>query len=1640
MKGKLLGICLLISISNLFSQNFRNEWIDYNKTYYKFKVGGFGADPVNVGGPIKKGLVRIPQSALVAAGLGSTPAQHFQIFRNGVEVTLFTSVPTGILGASDYIEFFGECNDGKLDKDLYRDPNFQLSDYWSLQTDTASYFITINTSGTAKRFVETTNNIAGNSLPPTQNFMHTVGRYFRNEIFAGFSVFNQKNLYSSSYDRGEGFTSRRVRPNGNSCGGQAQLPQGFIDLFPDTLGPAMTFNANLVGGANNSRTVRVNMNGETISLFQMDYQFDAMIEESIPVSKIKTGTVSFMFINQSNVDCDEMRISKVELTYPRLFNFGNNSTFSFQVPASSTGHYLKIANFNYGASAPVLMDLTNNKRYVADISIPDTLQIVLEPSTQPYNLALVSYTTSTIQTINNLQQRNFINYANASNQGDYLIISNKALFGNGGTNQVELYRQYRASAAGGNFNAKIVDIDEIEDQFAYGVKKHPLSIRNFLMYARNSFTQTPKFAFLIGKGVCYNDYRNNESDANANALNLVPTWGYPASDNLFTANNITVAIPTIPVGRLSVVSEQEVADYLQKMIAYEQAQQNNNYTVGTKSWMKNVLQIAGGNDGNIGPLIDGYLNTFKGIISDTAFGAKVKTFSKSGNGGNYPQAVADFKDTYESGASLLTYFGHSSATSLDFSLDNPEAYNNAGKYPVFLVNGCVAGDHFVYEPTRFSNKTTISEKFILAQNRGAIGYLASSHFGVVFYLNIFTNKFYNAITKTKYGQSFGDIMKEGIAQAYAQTGTNDYYTRMHAEEYSFHGDPALKLNSSLLPDYIIEQPQITINPSFVSVADDSFAVKTIIYNTGRATKDSLNFRLMRQFPNNTNLVVFTKRIPAIGIVDSITVKLPIFGNRDLGANTITATIDYDAQVTELSEANNTASVTFNISQDEIKPVYPYKYAIVTNNNFKLAASTVNPLAEQRSYKMEIDTTTLFNSPVKYTQTINSKGGVVEFDKGLTLENGKVYYWRVAPADMAEPRWNEASFVYKPTSSEGFEQSHFYQHTQSNLDRVSYDSTSRKYGFNKKVSNLYIQQSIYPTSGLEDNQFSVSLNGTIVSASACWGSSVIYNVFDPLTLKPWENTNDIFGATTTCADNRKYNFEFQATDTGVSWYPAQGGRKGAMDFFDYIPNGHLVVVKRNYDMGDADWAPTVWANDTTFYGSGNSLYHRFKNQGLPIDSFIYPRTFVFVFKKNDPSFTPIVGFSQGLYDRVTLSQNITNTDTLGSITSPLFGPAKAWDKVQWSGLGSADGNDRVRLEVIGVKKDKSEVILHTLDTLQNDFNISSINAATYPNVMLRLWLQDSIKATPYQLNQWRVLYTPAPEGAIAPNLYAVIPDTVFHSAPTLADTLQFKVAFKNVSKVNFDSLSLQLVLYDANNNRTEIPLPKTRPVIAGDTVHVGAKIFVGNYQGLYNMYLMVNPDAAQPEQYLFNNFLFKNVFVYGTPLPVTLVNFLANPFSSGVKVQWQVTNEENFSHYEIEHSADGRSFNNIGKSTAINSGAIIKAYEFYHPNPLNGKNYYRLKMVNKDGSFSYSPVRLVNFGKGIMVNVYPNPVRDKMQISISKTDNKPSAIRIMNMFGQVMLSKSVQSFTEIDTRTWQSGTYVVQVDDGSSLQTFKVIKQ
>ncbi|MBO9203293.1 MULTISPECIES: putative type IX secretion system sortase PorU2 [Niastella] len=1450
---KIFTLLLLVAGFAASSQQYNNEWINYSQTYYKIRIA-------------KDGLYRVPKSLLDAIGIGGASVQNLELWRNGEKVPFYPSVSSGTLPSNGYIEFWGEKNDGKPDKDMYRNPAYQHTTYYSLQSDTATYFLSVNSNGSGFRYTDVNNNVAGNSLPAEDYFMYTTGTYYRGQ----FTNWGEGSLvgtmvYSSSYDRGEVFASGDIYP---------ATPDGgtLNNLYLYPTGPQSSLKFGAVGTALNTRNIKAQVNTVTVKDTIMNYLDDLISNVPVDNSILSSNNASVLFFNTSSANTDRMQVSFFELTYPRMFNFDGQANFKFSLPARSAGYFLQITNFNSGGTPPVLYDRKNGERYTGDVS-GGTIRFALPGSATDRQLVLVNEEAYNINIVTSATTRNFRNYLQAANQGTYIFVSNPLLYtGSNGNNPVVDYKTYRESVDGGSYKVVIADINDLVDQFAFGINKHPLSVRNFLRFARKFWPLKPSYALLIGKAVAYPEYQYGDRYPTSfplnDALNLVPTFGWPGSDNLLSAEDLTFPVAATPIGRLSVVTGKELEDYLQKLKEYEAVQKNAPNTVAGREWMKNVVHVTGSTDAYLGQVLCNYMDIYKSIIADTLFGGNVNLFCKTSTNPKEQVSSGRLADLFEQGISILNYFGHSSTTTLEFNIDNPQNYNNQGKYPVFFVNGCYAGNLFSYYPQRFVSNETLSEKFTLAKQRGCVAFVASTHYGVVNYLNLYLNYLYASISAGDFDKSLGQTLSDAFHNMLNGTGSYDFYSRMHVEQMTLHGDPAIKINAQQKPDYVIEESLIKINPVFISLAEKSYKLKVKVENLGKAVPDSITLEIKQQYPTGVTGTVYRQKIRGIRFADSLEFDVPIVATRDKGQNKLIVTIDADNGVNEVAENNNRATKDFFIYEEEARPSYPYNYAIIHDPNQKLYASTANPLSAKQDYLMEIDTTDFFNSPLKVSQSTSTVGGVMEFNSNLSYVDSTVYYWRVAPisSDGTPLKWSHSSFMYKP-GSDGYNMSHFYQHFGSTSERMVLDSASQTWKFGTNLNEIFVNNCIFGWSqncGSADD-FRVDINNVKVVESACLGHSLAFTVIDSVSMVPWMNVDShgnplyLYGsATSVCGGGREANFEFS--------YMTPTERKKIMDFMNIIPNGNYVAI-RSFDADNPGSFAATWQADTTLFGTNTSLYHSLLGAGfVTIDSLYRERAWVMVYQKGPSStFVPIVRFSNGVADKPSITADVVTPDTLGYIRSPKFGPARSWKRMEWNGFSQENPtHDNPSVDIIGIDNNGVETVLKTLDKSELNYDLSAVDTRFYPYIVLKMRNTDPVDLTPYQLKYWRVFFDPIPEGAIAPNLYIVSKDTM-----NLGEKMHFGIGFKNISYNDFDSMKVKVTITDAGNVDHNVPLSKFKPIIVGDTIKIDFDIDSKNYPGLNFLNVDVNPDNDQPEANHFNNFVYKNFYVRPDNAPPTL---------------------------------------------------------------------------------------------------------------------------------------------------------------------------
>jgi hypothetical protein len=140
------------------------------------------------------------------------------------------------------------------------------------------------------------------------------------------------------------------------------------------------------------------------------------------------------------------------------------------------------------------------------------------------------------------------------------------------------------------------------------------------------------------------------------------------------------------------------------------------------------------------------------------------------------------------------------------------------------------------------------------------------------------------------------------------------------------------------------------------------------------------------------------------------------------------------------------------------------------------------------------------------------------------------------------------------------------------------------------------------------------------------------------------------------------------------------------------------------------------------------------------------------------------------------------------------------------------------------------------------------------------------------------------------------------------------------------------------------------------------------------------------------------------LPVTLVDFTATKSSLSVTLNWTITREANFRQYEVERSTDGNSFNKIGTI----AGQNLASYHLKDNNLPGAKNvFYRLKMVDADGKFTYSKmvsVRL-NTNAGV-ISIYPNPAVNDVNILLQNALQENAVVKITDVTGRDVLEQTL----------------------------------
>lgn len=1424
---------------------FGNEWIQFSQKYIKIKVA-------------REGVYAISYNNLIAAGVtpqdisGINPS-NIQLYFRGLEVPIFvTAQGNSQFGPNDYIEFYGQRNDGKLDKPLFKKPDWQPQDYKSFYNDTATYFLTWSASTPGKRLLPyfQNNYSAFTPLPYfTQRDVTTFNTYYDGLNYTSDLKYHQQ----SDFTEGEGYISGFIWNKGS-----LNVAGNFFDIYPGAGG--LKFHTEVFGvrdpvykSANGfshhvfARLIKnvgkVNTTLDSIEKTFTEYEHP-YYDITIPDNKLDTGTMkitaSLGFINDLSITYDISFVHKLEYEYPRRFRFRGASQMALYLPPSGLAdEYISIREYSNGTKKNVYVyDFENGMRSRATVT-GNTLDVLLKGTTAerkiyiadstdrltPAGLSLVSFTP-----------------VNLTRGSDFLIISHKQF-----AKSTALYAGYRDSA----FKTAVSWIDELYDQFCYGYNS-PLAIRNYCNYMLQNNTVKPKFLLLIGKGI-QTDFARALSN-----INFVPTWGVPGTDNLITSGlDGTRYEPAIPTGRIPAVVDSQVLVYLTKLRVYEK-------DINTPAlWKKGILHTGGGLDKYQTEDLRNQLKSMQAIAETDSFGGVISEYYKFQSvpvTGSLTEAV---REELKNGKSMTFYFGHGASDRMEIDMGDPQEATNLNRLPVMMSAGCLLGNSY------FASNPQMGEKWLFAHKEkgtsidayGAIGWIGNTWYGYLYQLgDYFRNYYQNAFYKN-YGKSIGEILKSTVVD---NTDTNSTLVESHCKQVVILGDPALKIYSPRFPDYMLANKftavgvpaSLSIYPENTTAVSDSFAVKITIYNQGKTTNDSLKVRVSRKLPDGRNVTYNDLLVPAPKFSEDIYFWIKSKDVSTKGLNRFTVTVNPDKKINENGAySNNTMGLDFDMPDNSATILFPYPYAIISTPVVSITAQAAVQGSRSTSLIFEIDTAYRFNSSYKQTKTVGGLG-IINTSFPLLSKDSVAYYIRVKPADTIYKVWDTHSFTYLPKSGTGWAQTDYPQFATGTPEQLYMNDGERNYKFASMSSNTYYFYSVGVNRDpgrnftarvfRKNNGENMAINGGQVRMG--WGIVAI----DPKTETPYMPSSKY-----QYISNLDPSGNPNKTPTPVYLFDSTAFKPQVLldlkSFIDSIPDGYRVYVLKGENTGYNNYSTQTLQ---MFVGIGSNLAYlkKIKDEWpLCIKGFKNKpgSAYHVTADTNDLSIPPDKQI-------VILSDQLGVTFTEGGITSERVGPARRWQTLYSSASGADNPADKYSYSVTGVDKDGNEVALNAFQNIQSDsVDLSPIDPAQFPFIRIKSWFRDDTLRTPQNLRYWIIHYQGVPEGTVLANISKkdLPQDTV-----TEGDSVFFKFPFRNISSFDFDSVLVEVTLTDHQNNQTVLLKEKNQGIKPGDTLFFARGFAAKNLFKRCTLTVTFNPGFDQPEQYLNNNIYSASFYV------------------------------------------------------------------------------------------------------------------------------------------------------------------------------------
>jgi len=1393
-----------------------NEWIRYDQRYYKFSVD-------------QDGVYRISSAVLEVSGISGALATgaNFRLYNMGRQIPVFVS-NNGPFGVDDYIEFYGYKNRSELDQYLFLRPDTDmLHPDHSLYTDQNVYYLTYEGVDAPLRINNLINDVS--NPPATESY------YLHREIISFTSGFNDPyynvsgggTVSYSSYLHGEGFC-KAAETNSTT-----QIPA--LNRVPG--GPDATLHLRLTSTNYGVHSLVVSLNNQTLdTIFARDLQ----IRDTtfiIPISLLTDDNQ--LKVSSLNVSSRHSLVS-IELTYARTTTLSPSPQASIIMNGKPGNQHFVFDGFPHQGVQPVVYSYDRKNRMIAAIDGMNRIEFVWPESLSDTRLEITDPTAG-IRSISQLEQKEFTDYSDDNTE--YIVITHPDLMEIGTGSE---YIQYRSSVEGGSYRAKAYSILDLYDQFGYGIEKHPQAFRNFVEFFHRKWPSA-KIIFIIGRGIEYN--KSRYAGTGWEGSFFVPTFGRPGSDQLLGAT-VWNLVARYPIGRLAVTDGDDVGTYLEKVKEYD-ASRFGDQTLEAKSWIKNVIHIGGGMDAGDQFEFKTALNSLGDEIAHSDFGAKISFFQKQSTDIIGESQSKQLERLLHEGSTIINYLGHSSTSTFEFSINDPSEWNNKGRYPIFSAMGCSAGQIH-------NTVLSLSDRYVLLPDEGAIAFISGSGSQFTLALTKWAHTWYQYIGGSGYEGTLGESILVGLMAVNnfvnpELAGSNPY--RFLLEQQTFQGDPALRFHPFPGPDFLVDRSSVSISPEVLSTKLDSFDVSFSIANIGRNLQQNVDYAIHIKWPDGQETEVKKGQIESNAFETTVNVRLPLSTGGKPGAFRLLINVDPNHLLEELpapqAEDNNqltdnlgTIGIPFIVVDNIISAVYPPDFGIVNNTIPELIATSSNSFIKRQDIVLEMDTTALFNSPSKIREHFPGHSATLKWSPQFNYVPSQVYYWRVSTDSISPEQrylWSRRSFLYKPDSPNGWNQSHFHQFTDNNLIQLLADSSRQNFKFDRKGKNFRMVNRYHNVDlGLvplfyEDGNLNAKLSSAFRNQDVHGFVVAIDSTTGNYLMNP---IGGLYGSVGLSIPMEGFAYNLKDPQS----------RQNMLNLIEnVIPSGYYVFFYTYQHQGFPDYEPEEWAVDEANFGKSifSVIEHQVPSSMIRTLAISGSKPYIVLFQKDRGLIEEEI--AENFDGVISISFDGGASLSSGKYISKLIGPSSKWYSIENEIETLVDTAGINVLAAWALKKNLTDTFWISHD-LNNTFEpINDLDAKIYPYVQLSLTTGDSSSYKPSQIHFWKVLYEGYPEFIINPDVGFV------YEADTLRQGEQMRLFtfIENVSGYDADSIPVSLRIIGEDNTTQELTyeIPQLN---AHSNAPVDFKKSTNQLSGDYKVVLDVNPGSIVDELNPVNN--------------------------------------------------------------------------------------------------------------------------------------------------------------------------------------------